>query len=70
MKRNFSLTVKILSNCVLPGVLDDFASPARCVSMLISVDLPTFDLPIIANSGNPGSGNIAISATLVTNFAS
>ena len=37
---------------VFPGVADVFANLLLSHSILISEDLPTFDLPIKANSGN------------------
>ena len=40
-----------------PGVLEVSAREARPVSMLISDDLPTFERPIIANSGSLGGGH-------------
>ena len=56
----FSLIRKWLINWVLPGVCEVFASPFRCTSMLISEDLPTFERPIKAYSGNSGAGNLSV----------
>ena len=42
--------------CVLPGVDEVFANPFLPVSILMSEDFPTLDLPIKANSGNPSEG--------------
>lgn len=39
-----------------PGCFDTFASLLLCVNMFISDDLPTFDLPMTANSGKDCGG--------------
>ncbi|MEY3197916.1 MAG: hypothetical protein RL023_731 [Candidatus Parcubacteria bacterium] len=46
-------------SCVFPGLSLTFASHFLLQRLLISVDFPTFDLPIKANSGNFCSGQRA-----------
>lgn len=58
-----------MSNCVLPGVTEAFANLFCWVSILISEDLPTFDLPINANSGRSETGHSESLEALVTNVA-
>ncbi len=48
-----------------PGSLDTRASPLLPVSMLMSEDLPTFERPMTANSGNRGCGHCATSTQLL-----
>lgn len=52
-----------------PGVLDTMAREACLVSMFMSDDLPTFDLPITANSGRSVRGHCATVTLLFTNRA-
>jgi hypothetical protein len=49
--------MKWLIVLVLPGCPDVFASLDQPVIILMSDDLPTFDLPINANSGLEDSGH-------------
>jgi hypothetical protein len=56
--------------CVLPGVDDVLAKPLRLVSILMSEDLPTFDLPINTNSGLGSAGHLFTSVTDIKNVAS
>ena len=53
---------KWFTSLVFPGVEEVIASFFLPVSMLISEDFPTFDLPMNANSGNLAAG---LSDTLV-----
>lgn len=62
--------LKKLISLVLPGVEETTAMFFFCPeSMLISDDLPTFDLPTNANSGSDGGGQLARSAELISNSA-
>jgi hypothetical protein len=54
---------------VLPGVPEVLARPFLEVNMLINDDLPTFDLPIKANSGLPSSGHLLTSVLEMVNSA-
>jgi hypothetical protein len=54
---------------VFPGLPDVLASCLRPVSILIKDDLPTFDLPIKANSGNDDFGQSDTLALLITKDA-
>jgi len=54
---------------VLPGSADILASLDHPVSILISDDFPTFDLPINPNSGRPESGHCFNVALLLTKLA-
>lgn len=54
---------------VLPGVDEVIARPLRPVSMFISDDLPTFDLPIKAYSCRVEAGHLVTSELLISNFA-
>lgn len=49
-----------------PGFLDVSARFFLLTSELRSDDLPTFDLPISANSGKPSEGQSAVRALLLT----
>ena len=49
-----------------PGVLETLASDACPVSMLMSDDLPTLDLPMTANSGSLRLGHCARLTLLLT----
>ena len=53
-------------SCVLPGVLDVFASFDWLVSILISEDLPTFERPMKAYSGLSGLGQPSTDGLLIT----
>ena len=55
---------------VFPGLLDVIASFLLLQSMLIRDDLPTFDLPMNANSGNFCLGFSEIRVLLPENNAS
>ena len=55
---------------VLPGVEDVIARRPLPVSILISELLPTFDLPMKANSGNLRPGLDETLVQLPANFAS
>jgi hypothetical protein len=61
---------KWFTSLVLPGLLDVMASFLFLQSMLISDDLPTFDLPMKANSGNFCFGFSEILVLLPENNAS
>ena len=52
-----------------PGSLYTSARLLRPVSMLMRLDLPTFDRPMTANSGGPSFGHCDTSTLLVTNSA-
>lgn len=54
---------------VLPGVDEVIARPLRPVSIFISDDLPTFDLPIKAYSCRVEVGHLVTSELLISNFA-
>ena len=54
---------------VLPGVPEVLASPFLEVNILINEDLPTFDLPIKANSGLPSVGHLLTSVLEIVNSA-
>ena len=54
---------------VFPGFPEVLASCLQSVSMLIKDDLPTFDLPIKANSGNDDFGQSDTLALLITKDA-
>jgi hypothetical protein len=53
----------------LPGCPDILARPLRPVSIFINDDLPTFDLPMKANSGYEVFGSSASDGQLFTNEA-
>lgn len=53
----------------LAGFCDVFARPRDLVSMFISEDFPTFDLPINAYSGTLESGHCETFALLISYFA-
>jgi len=55
------LTIKWFINLVFPGFEEVCANLLWLHNILIKEDLPTFDLPTNANSGNLGSG---LSSTL------
>ena len=55
---------------LLPGVEDVMASLLLPLKLLISDDLPTFDLPMNANSGNRLFGFCETFVLLPANFAS
>jgi hypothetical protein len=61
--------IKWLMSCVFPGFPEIFARFLCPVSMLISEDLPTFDLPIKAYSGILSFGHLRIFVLLITNLA-
>ena len=62
--------LKKLISRVLPGVDETMAIFFFCPeSMLISEDLPTFDLPTKANSGSEAVGQPARSAELISKSA-
>jgi hypothetical protein len=54
---------------VFPGVPEVLAKPFLDVNILIKEDLPTFDLPIKANSGLPSSGHLLTSVLEMMNSA-
>lgn len=54
---------------VLPGFWDVFANPRLRVSIFISDDLPTFDLPIKAYSGTLVSGHCSTFELLISYLA-
>ena len=56
-------------SCVFPGVDEVLANAFLSQSMLIKEDLPTFDLPMKAYSGNIGSGHFLGSELLMRNSA-
>src|SRR5262249_19845986 len=60
---------KKLTICVLPGVALAFTSFFLCNRQLMTLDLPTLDLPAKATSGNTERGNWAGAAALMTNSA-
>jgi len=55
--------------CVLPGLADILASLFLLHSVLISVDLPTFDLPMNAYSGLLAGGQSFTDVLLLINDA-
>ena len=61
--------VKKLMSCVWPGVEETLASAFLPVSILSREDLPTFDLPMKANSRIPEAGHRARLAALVLKSA-
>ena len=58
--------LKWLMSSVLPGFDEVFAKPLRWVSMLMRLDLPTFERPMKAYSGNFVSGHLRQSVLLMT----
>jgi hypothetical protein len=54
---------------VLPGVADVMASLGLRVSMLMRLDLPTFERPMKAYSGFPSCGQRSMRVLLITNSA-
>ena len=54
---------------VLPGVADVMAKPLRPVSMLMRLDLPTFERPMNAYSGMLCCGHLLMSVLLIMNSA-
>ena len=54
---------------VFPGVADVMANPLRLVSMLMRLDLPTFDRPMNAYSGSVPAGHFLTSELLMINSA-
>jgi GTP-binding protein EngB required for normal cell division len=63
------LITKKFINFVLPGLTDVLDSVQLFVSVFISDDLPTFDLPIIANSGKSDIGHSSNFDALFTKTA-
>ncbi len=61
--------VKKLISLVNPGVGETRASPCFPASMFSREDLPTFDLPMKANSGNDSSGQESRSGALRSKMA-
>ena len=62
--------MKWLTSLVLPGVAEVIASFLLLQSMLIRDDLPTFDLPMNANSGSFAAGFWSVLVLLCTKRAS
>ena len=70
MSFHFLLMLKKLISLVLPGVDETMAMSFFCPeSMLMSDDLPTFDLPTKANSGSDAGGHSSSTEALVSNSA-
>ena len=60
---------KWLMRSVLPGVDDVMASFELRVSMLMRLDLPTFERPMKAYSGSPSFGHFSTCVLLTLNSA-
>jgi hypothetical protein len=63
------LIVKKLISCVRPGLPDTRASPSAFVRRLMRDDLPTFERPMNANSGNEEAGQVSRLTALSLKFA-
>lgn len=65
----FLLMRKWLISMVFPGVAEVMARPFRPVSMLMRLDLPTFERPMKAYSGRLPAGHLRTSVLLIMNSA-